>query len=58
MRPDTPRSSSSIEAELKRDFYFPQYRGIKSFGLRWFKSGARNHLPAKKPLEFRFEIVI
>jgi double zinc ribbon protein len=25
---------------------------------RWFKSGARNHLSANKPLEFRFEVVI
>ena len=23
---------------------------------RWFKSGARNHLPANRSLEFRFEI--
>jgi hypothetical protein len=56
MRPSTRRSS--IEAELKRDFYFPQYRGIKSFGLRWFKSGARNHLQANKSPGFCFEIAI
>jgi hypothetical protein len=23
---------------------------------RWFKSGARNHLPANRPLEFSFEV--
>jgi len=34
----------------------PLYRGIKFFGLRWFKSGARNHLPANRSAEFRFEV--
>jgi hypothetical protein len=25
---------------------------------RWFKSGARNHLPANRPFGFRFEIAV
>jgi len=24
--------------------------------FRWFKSGARNHLPANRVLEFRFDV--
>jgi len=37
------------------EFAMPE---VKSVGLRWLNSGARNHLPANKPLELRFEIVI
>ena len=47
-----------VDAEttgLKRNFQSLIPR-IKSFGLRWFNSGARNHLPANRPLEFSFEI--
>jgi hypothetical protein len=32
--------------------------GIKSFGLRWFNSGARNHLQANRSLGFCFEILV
>jgi len=37
------------------EFAMPE---VKSVGLRWFNSGARNHLQANGSLAFRFEVTL
>jgi hypothetical protein len=52
---------SGSEQMAARDSVRVEFESVAAAGwtiVRWFKSGARNHLPANRPLEFSFEIMI
>src|SRR4030095_5178113 len=55
------RMRSGSEQMAARDSVRVEFESVAAAGwtiVRWFKSGARNHLPANRPLEFSFEIMI